>query len=224
MIVEAKADLDILSGAVSESSDTTIRIETLDTGSDIPLRSVFWTRSDVPDAVEQAIETDPSVIECRRLAAFDDARHYRAHHPRETAIADLYEAAVVTDTLVLDAVRADESWRFKLWMPDRESVTTFRKVCEQAHIDLTVSSMYHDQPQPVGRLYGLTESQQEALLLAAEMGYFSIPRENSLTKLADELDLSSQAVSERLRRGMSALVDTTLVDRSPIDTIGVDQN
>ncbi|MUV89266.1 hypothetical protein GJ629_04600 [Halapricum sp. CBA1109] len=51
------------------------------------------------------------------------------------------------------------------------------------------------------------------LQLAVRRGYFTIPREVTLSELAAELDLSSQAASERLRRGIRTLVQTVLDDQ-----------
>jgi predicted DNA binding protein len=45
-------------------------------------------------------------------------------------------------------------------------------------------------------------------LLAYERGFFDIPRRATAADLAAELDVSRQAVSERLRRGYAALVET----------------
>ncbi|MFC7157751.1 helix-turn-helix domain-containing protein [Halomarina halobia] len=64
--------------------------------------------------------------------------------------------------------------------------------------------------EPVGR-YGLTEEQYEALTEAAKQGYFEVPRDIQLGKLADELSISHQALSERIRRAMLALVGDTLL-------------
>lgn len=42
------------------------------------------------------------------------------------------------------------------------------------------------------------------------MGYFGISRDASIEDVADELDISSQAASERLRRGTGNLVRDVL--------------
>lgn len=47
---------------------------------------------------------------------------------------------------------------------------------------------------------GLTTRQRETLRLAADRCYFEIPRRATLADLADELGVSDQAISERLRR------------------------
>ena len=46
--------------------------------------------------------------------------------------------------------------------------------------------------------------------MAVDMGYFSVPREAATEDLAERLDVSHQAVSERLRRGTKALVTATI--------------
>ncbi len=48
------------------------------------------------------------------------------------------------------------------------------------------------------------------MLAALEHGYYDVPREASLTDLAERLDVSHQALSERLRRGHGNLVKHAL--------------
>ena len=43
------------------------------------------------------------------------------------------------------------------------------------------------------------------------MGYYSLPRQISTQEIADEFGISDQAVSERLRRGITTLVTNTLL-------------
>lgn len=47
-------------------------------------------------------------------------------------------------------------------------------------------------------LSSLTEKQQSAVELAIEEGYYKRPRETSLEEMAQELDISQQALSQRL--------------------------
>jgi predicted DNA binding protein len=56
----------------------------------------------------------------------------------------------------------------------------------------------------------LTTAQREALTLAIREDYYSIPRETSSQNLADQLDISDQALTERLRRAIVALTTSTL--------------
>ncbi|EFW93068.1 DNA binding domain-containing protein [Haladaptatus paucihalophilus DX253] len=52
-----------------------------------------------------------------------------------------------------------------------------------------------------------TEQQHETLRSAMDRGYYEIPRRMTTTDLAEELGVSHQAVSERLRRGHRCLVE-----------------
>jgi len=56
----------------------------------------------------------------------------------------------------------------------------------------------------------LTEPQQEAIAEAYRQGYYDVPREISLEELANELDISHQALSERLRRANRVLAGEQL--------------
>jgi hypothetical protein len=64
--------------------------------------------------------------------------------------------------------------------------------------------VYNPHPPVAGR--GLTAAQREAIRAAADRGYFKVPREVSLKELAEQLGVSEQAVSQRLRRGLGNLV------------------
>ncbi|PSP50724.1 hypothetical protein BRC67_09015 [Halobacteriales archaeon QH_3_68_24] len=56
----------------------------------------------------------------------------------------------------------------------------------------------------------LTDTQFATLETALESGYYRVPREQTIEELATELDVSHQALSERLRRGHRTLVETVL--------------
>jgi predicted DNA binding protein len=58
---------------------------------------------------------------------------------------------------------------------------------------------------------GFTEAQRDILVAAVKTGYFEIPRETSLTDLADQRNESHQAVSEHLRLTTYNLVELTLI-------------
>lgn len=49
----------------------------------------------------------------------------------------------------------------------------------------------------------LTEEEANALLTALDSGYFSIPRQEPLSDLADTLGISDTEASRRLRRAMT---------------------
>ncbi|MFB9809579.1 helix-turn-helix domain-containing protein [Haladaptatus pallidirubidus] len=65
-----------------------------------------------------------------------------------------------------------------------------------------------------GTRFGLTESQRTALQLAAERGYYTVPREVTADDLSEEFGISHQALSERLRRAHGNLIQHVLGSRT----------
>jgi predicted DNA binding protein len=63
--------------------------------------------------------------------------------------------------------------------------------------------------------FGLAERQRDALITALEPGYFVVPREATTAELADELDVSPRAISQRLRRGIRNLRASTIGTQEP---------
>jgi len=57
----------------------------------------------------------------------------------------------------------------------------------------------------------------EALVSAVERGYFEVPRGVTLGDIADDLGISQQAASERVRRGTNTVLRTVLLSRSAGD-------
>jgi predicted DNA binding protein len=62
--------------------------------------------------------------------------------------------------------------------------------------------------------YGVTPLQRETLTEAVRMGYYEVPREATLEDLSEAFDVSRQAISERLSRGVAGLVEHTLLQDS----------
>lgn len=60
----------------------------------------------------------------------------------------------------------------------------------------------------------LTPKQQEALILAVDQGYYDTPRTCDLNALAEELEISTSGVSQRLHRAEAKLVKAI---RTPLD-------
>ena len=50
-------------------------------------------------------------------------------------------------------------------------------------------------------------------MVALEAGYFEVPKQAGIEEIADELDITPQAMSQRLRRGHENLLKNTLVPR-----------
>lgn len=123
----------------------------------------------------------------------------------------LLEAILSTDGRVLNATGSAQSWGFEVRFADHDGLSAFGETCTDEGIDLSLDRIYNPTKPDAGPFYGLTPAQREAVALAVRGGYYAIPRGTSTQELADELDISAQAVTERLRRGLATLVDNTLL-------------
>lgn len=130
------------------------------------------------------------------------------------------------DAHVLEATGTAKSWGFELRFPSHERLSAFQTYTDEAHLPITVERIYNPTKPDAGPWYGLTPEQREVLVNAVESGYYSIPREVSTKALAEEFEISDQAVTERLRRGISTLVTNTLLlsetDQSKSSTSAAD--
>lgn len=60
--------------------------------------------------------------------------------------------------------------------------------------------------------FDLSQEQREELILGLWRGYFDAPSRVGLNELADERDISRQAVSNRIRRGTKQVLRETIIN------------
>jgi len=171
---------------------------------DEPVLFVWAFDGDLDD-FEAAVRDDDTVEDVTLVADAGDRRLYRVAVSDDGSVTlypvdDRLEASPLSVTSSVDGVDA------RLRFPDRESLSEFQPRAENRGVDVTLRSVYSDTAPAYGDEYGLSAKQREALVTAVEMGYYDVPRETSLSEVAEELGVSAQAVSERLRRGVAAFV------------------
>lgn len=108
-------------------------------------------------------------------------------------------------------------WELRMRFDDRECLTQFQDYCDEQNIAFELSRLYEISNPRSGAQFGLTRMQYNALTTAWEMGYFETPRDVTLTEIADELGITEQSLSQRLRRAYHTLIAHTLVFTSPTD-------
>lgn len=111
-----------------------------------------------------------------------------------------------TGGMILTAVAEDDDWTFEIRFPTREAASRFYSEYDDGEHPITVRSTSSN-----GRASGetddsLTPAQREALEHALADGYFEVPRKTTLIELAEELEISDSAVSQRLRRGLTTVL------------------
>ena len=171
----------------------------------IPL---FWYHDSPPELFLESLQQHPIVNDAVAVDEFEDRTLFRldwdvSHDP-------LFRSIMATDGKVLHGRATQEYWELEIRFSGHADLTDFRDRCEAAAISLEVRSISSQSSVEDRAWYGLTDRQREALSLAVERGYYDIPRECSTKDLARELDISDQAVTERLRRAIATLVDHTL--------------
>ena len=113
---------------------------------------------------------------------------------------------------LIEGKRSRDYWSIHLRFPDRISLQDFiDDYRSRPRISIRVKKLGRKNASN-GDADGLTQAQYEALRVAYERGYFEIPRNASLTLLSEELGVSDNAVSERLRRAQSVLCERVFHD------------
>lgn len=174
----------------------------------------LWVSHESLDAVDEALRSDPSVADVVEREEFDDAAFYHVEWADD--VEQRIDSYVDNRGSILEAHLVDGQWEVDVRFVNREQFDAFRAdVADRGHsfrlLSLSESERATEEP------HSLTPTQRDALVTAVERGYFSVPREATAADLADELDISHQAVSELLRRGVENLVSSTLLSDSGVD-------
>ena len=131
---------------------------------------------------------------------------------------------VDTGATIMEA-HGDDTWSFTLRFRSHSELTRFHQFYQEEEFPVHIDRVYTLDEEPASEYgFGLTLAQREALTLAVERGYFAIPRETQLDDIADELDISKQAASERVRRGTETVLRKALVGLVVADLGSDDDN
>ena len=161
------------------------------------------------DAFEQRVHDHPSVEAIQKVNQHNTETLYGLDWMVSRDL--FFEGIIETGAQLLSAKGGPTTWEFELRFPSHEALSAFQEYCANAHIDLEVGRIYNPTRPEAGLWYGLSPEQRATLVHAVQGGYYSIPRTTSTQDLADEFDISDQAVTERLRRAIITLVENTLI-------------
>lgn len=197
------ADETALGTTFEELPDLVCKMEQVIVAEDIGL----WMSGANQLSLNAALEADPTVEEFSESIAEDERWLYTITFAEE--VADLFSIVVEEEGTLLTAVAEQGMWTFRIRFPDRKHVSrVYERLTEHG---LTVEpTQITPLTDATADKIGLTSGQYEALTEAIRHGYFEIPRETSMEELADKLDISHQALSERLRRAYQTLVDAEI--------------
>jgi len=168
-----------------------------------------WATGDDHEAFETAVRSQAAVESFSALDQFENHGLYRLKWV--DAPTDLIEAIAQAQAVVLEARGGDE-WVFRLRFPTHNSLSEFHNAIIEQDIPIHIDRTYTlTEEFDLGHRFDLTQEQREALVLAIQQGYFASPSEVSLDELAEELGITRQAVSKRIRRGNQKVLQKTLL-------------
>lgn len=194
----------VLAETLDAVPDVTLEVVTITATEDRKLSAFVWIHGEDFEAFEAAMSADPTVSEWETYNELEAMRLYHVQVDTEAGVV-AQSILIEVGAHVLETSWREGWWRIRLRAPDHDAITRVREWAEDTGIDLELDGIFADRG-PAGRESVLTPEQREVLTTAYDMGYFEIPRRNTLADVAAELDVSSQALSERLRRGYRGLV------------------
>lgn len=173
---------------------------------DGPTQMLIWITSDDPEAVQTAIEDDPSVRNPVILADPGDRRLYRVDLTESGGETDLMPEVAEVGGVLEEAIGTNGSWWCRARFPNRAALQRIQRFCRGYGIEFTSRRLFGsiaEGPESTSMSSTLTDDQREVLMLAWKRGYFDVPRRVTLVELAEELGAPSIVVSQRLRRAHS---------------------
>lgn len=206
--ISVSSDEFALGRVMDLSPPETAELESLVPAGDRPV-PYFWLYEADFDAFEEAVLQDPAVDRIEAVDVYEDRVLYTVEWSVENDA--VLRAIREVDASLLSATGSGGTWEFELRFSSHEELSSFRDHCRTDDVGFEVHRVYNPAQPEVGAWYGLTDRQREALELAVNSGYYNIPRDCTTIDIADELDISDQAVTERLRRAISTLTVNTVL-------------
>lgn len=169
----------------------------------------LWVTGEDFEAFEENVAAHSAIEDIVAVTRVEDSVLYRlAWQGGED---DLIQGITEAEGTVLEAF-GDGGWKFRLRLLDHDRLSAFYNYCTERGISLHIDRTYTltERTESVHR-FGLSQEQREALLLGLREGYFDTPSDVSLSELADDLGISQQAMSDRIRRGTEQVLRETLL-------------
>jgi len=211
LVTTFQVDYPILREALSNAPEIELTWEQSDLTEDGTHRMLVWADGTSFGVFETGLEADPTVKPPTRVVEFDDRRLYQLELTPEGHRASVYPVLVEMGGFIQDARATKEGWDICAALPDEETLDRYHTFFRGHDIDIELKRLYEEWvPETSAPQYGLTDRQHETLVAAVDEGYLDIPRSCSLAELGSQFDISSNAASERFRRGAKTLIQNTV--------------
>jgi len=173
----------------------------------------LWVTGDDFESFEQKVTAHRFVDDLFALDKIADSTLYRVKW--RGGHNDLIQGITEVNGTILEG-HADGQWHFRLRFFDHDALSRFHNFCTDEEIRIHIIRTYTETERTESvKQFGLSQEQREALILGLRRGYFETPSQVSLNELADELDISQQAMSNRIRRGTKQVLSEALLSTAP---------
>lgn len=163
---------------------------------------------------EAKLQRDRTVSEYLTLNHFDSRAVYEIVYTGATLDNEIFHRGTELGAVFLSTHRTNDipvpGGYLKMLFNDKETLRSFCDFCTDLDFDIEPHSIYQRSPEEIG--LGLTPPQRDVLRAAHRLGYFEVPRNVTMAEIAQEVGVSQQAVSERMRRGLRHVVDAVVHD------------
>ena len=167
----------------------------------------LWVSTEQPGRLDGALEDDPSTERVNCLSREDSRDLYSIDWT--AGAARLIDRFAEAGGSILNVRGAADQWTFRILVPDRETASeTFQTWCDDG-IGPSLTRVGNLSCRE-GDKGGLSATQHSTITQAFQTNYYDVPRGTTQEDLAAGFNVSHQAVSERLRRGHSHLVEQML--------------
>jgi predicted DNA binding protein len=197
----------VLASTLEAIPDIRVEFERVVTHGQKWIMPYLWVTSSDLEGVRREIARDLTVAQFEIADRFDGVHLYQIRWSENMLklVNHVFDRAGV----LVEATADSETWDLVVQFDTRQSLSTLEWDFNGRTVPYRLKRLYSpDTPRKGG--YNLTAAQRDTLVLAIERGFFDIPRETTLEELGTELDITSTAVSERLRRAIVALGKNTL--------------
>ena len=158
---------------------------------------------------ERSLEMDTTVSEATLFSTAADRRVYRIR-PASDVVPFLPTSSDL-GIRTLDIRSGNNGWVVRIQLLSRELLIDLRKACLEVGTTFHVRQLYDSDSNTETDSTRLTERQRDTVLTAYQSGYYNVPRGISQGELAAELDVSTSAISQQLRRATKQLIASTFV-------------
>lgn len=207
IFVQFSVETGLLTEAIGHAPGTEVTLYSRHVSRDDgKLQSLIRVTGDSLNQFEDGLERDPTIKNYERLSDESHPRLYSIDLARPERSIEMYYRYHESGGRLVRATANGNQWLVEMEFPDRESLTTFWE-WYQSNVTMPVlEQIQESQVDSRNRFRTLTSKQREAIRIAYENGYFKIPREVTTEQLANQLGISNQAYSQRLRRGLDNLI------------------